>query len=87
MSDNPRQAAARVVIRLRRVRELRELSQDELSTKAGLNRSSLAMIEAGKRARGLSLEEALALCRALDVDLCDMLKPEPVLVYTGSEWI
>lgn len=60
--------------RLRSVREKRELSQEELGRRIGVNRATIANIENCRQ--GVSLETFLRLCIAFDHDPNDLLTRE-----------
>lgn len=49
-----------------------------------MSRPTLTLIEAGRRSRGVTLDEAAGLCRVLGVDLCQMLGDEPVVVVVDT---
>ncbi|MCK9901272.1 helix-turn-helix transcriptional regulator [Frankia sp. Cpl3] len=74
----------RLVTRLRSVRERKRLTQDQVAAAAGMSRPTLTLIEAGRRSRGVTLDEAAGLCRVLGVDLCDMLGEAPVVVQVDT---
>ena len=57
---------------LRRVRQERGLSQEELADLAGINRNYVGMIERGENAATVDVLEALA--RALVVEAADLLE-------------
>ena len=48
-----------------------QLSQEQLAAKAAMGRATVASIEAGRQV--VALHQALALCRALDVDVGKLL--------------
>jgi len=52
---------------VRRHRRLKQLSQEQLATKASMGRATVASIEAGRQV--VALHQALAICAALEVDL------------------
>lgn len=60
-----------VAANLRAERARRGLRQSDLAERAGLARATYADAEAGRRR--LALEEAVAVCAALDVGLADLL--------------
>lgn len=60
---------------LRRLRNAKGLSQDELAYEAGVSRSYLSQIEKG--AFFASLNVVGRLCDALGVEPCDLLKLSP----------
>ena len=62
----------RLAIRLKRLREVRGLSQTALAEKAGISRGYLARLEAGRQDPTLSVIERLA--KALKVKLPDLVK-------------
>jgi transcriptional regulator with XRE-family HTH domain len=59
--------------RLREIRQERGLSQEELAFKAGLHRTYVSSAERGQRNVGLVNVERLA--QALDIDICELLRP------------
>jgi transcriptional regulator with XRE-family HTH domain len=56
---------------IRRIREQRRLSQEELATLAGLHRAYIGQIERGEKNIGLKNLERIA--KALGVDIKDLL--------------
>lgn len=80
MGRDTRQQASeqttRLVERLRRIRTARGITQQHLADQIGMHRSALTEAETGKRK--LTLEEALALCLALDVDPGRLVDPSPM---------
>ncbi len=71
----------RLVSRLREIRKIRGYSQHELAARSGLDRNQIANIEIGRR-QEIRLSEVLLLADALDVDLADLLSPEPLSLVT-----
>lgn len=65
------QTRDRIGLRIMTLRKMREMSQEELSRMAGIQRSHLSRIEAGKYA--VTLETIQAIAEALDmtVDIID----------------
>src|SRR6266702_2871930 len=63
--------------KVRSARVATGISQDVLAQRVGLTRSSIANLEAGRQRIALHL--FVAICRALDKDVCELLpgKPEP----------
>lgn len=67
-------ALKRVARNVKALREKRGLSQQSLSTAAGLTRPYLARIETGVQTVSITNLEKLA--KALGVDIVELLKPE-----------
>lgn len=65
---------------LRRVRRLKELTQDELALGAEVDRAYVSRVERG--AMNISLDNAEALAKAVGVPLKDMLDPD---MFPGLE--
>jgi transcriptional regulator with XRE-family HTH domain len=61
----------RAAINARSLRAIARLRQREVAERAGISPSTLSLIE-GERRR-VSLDDALALCRGLDVGLAELL--------------
>jgi len=57
---------------VRQLRKAQNLSQEELAEKAGLHRTYIGSVERGER--NISLENILALARALNVSLVDLFR-------------
>ena len=57
---------------LRDIRVAHGLSLDEVASKAGVHRTSLGLIERGKR--GMTLEVATRICQALGVSLSEIVR-------------
>jgi transcriptional regulator with XRE-family HTH domain len=64
------------VDRIPRVRRVREMSQQDLADSSGLGRQAISKIETGRQSVGL--DDAMAICAALDVSLLDMVSLEPM---------
>lgn len=75
MSNVSEQVAA-FVDRIPKVRRARDMSQQDLAQAAGLARQVISKIETGRQ--GVGLDDALAICAALDVALDDMLADAPM---------
>ena len=58
------QSPRKKVLRLRQLRRAREMTQEALGRRVGLNKSTIAMIEKGQRQP--SLEKARAIAKELD---------------------
>ncbi|MCW7540115.1 helix-turn-helix domain-containing protein [Aquabacterium sp. A7-Y] len=58
---------------LRRVRRLREISQEELAFRAGLSRTYVSEVERGER--NVSIDNMGLLAQALDLPLHELLNP------------
>ena len=72
MTDKQKQQTRdRIGLRIMALRKMREWSQDELARRAGLQRTHISRIEAGRYA--VTLETVQAIAEALDmtVDLID----------------
>ncbi|CAJ61384.1 MULTISPECIES: helix-turn-helix transcriptional regulator [Frankia] len=67
----------RVRERLRAIRQLRGLTQQQVADRCGLTRTAVTDLESGRR-RDISLGQALIIASALDVDLGRLLDPEPL---------
>lgn len=63
-------------VRLAVIRKMRDHSQEDLAALIGVGRFVIAGIENG--VRGVKLGEAVDLCRVLNVDLREMVNPEPM---------
>jgi transcriptional regulator with XRE-family HTH domain len=61
---------------IRRIREERGLSQEELATLAGLHRAYIGQIERGEKNIGLKNLEKIA--KTLDVDIRVLVDIEPI---------
>ncbi len=65
------------------IRKMRDMTQEQLSEKAGISRTFLSSIEAPGTARSFSLEVLYSLADALDVKAGDLLNyadyPEKIL--------
>jgi transcriptional regulator with XRE-family HTH domain len=72
MSKSPLGAKELFGQRLRELRQLRGLSQEELAAEAGLDRTYISSCERGKR--NVSLENIYRLAAALDVEPHELLK-------------
>ena len=72
MSSNTRRIFAR---RLRQIRQVRGLSQEELADMAGLHRTYVGSVERSERNVSIDNMERLAI--ALEVDITDLLRKEP----------
>lgn len=57
--------------RIRRCRKSRSLSQDDLALLTHMGRATIASIEKGRQA--VALHQALSLCKALEVELLEMI--------------
>ncbi|WP_256789038.1 helix-turn-helix transcriptional regulator [Frankia sp. AvcI1] len=80
MSDSDAGSAAgvqRVRERLRTIRQLRGLTQQQVADQCGLTRTAVTDLESGRR-RDISLGQALVIASVLDVSLGRLLDPEPL---------
>jgi transcriptional regulator with XRE-family HTH domain len=68
--------AHRFAMRMRKVRNYRGMTGQELANRTGIHSTALVRIETG--GRGISLDDAVAICDALDVPLEAMCSPEPL---------
>jgi transcriptional regulator with XRE-family HTH domain len=66
----------RFVERIPRVRAARTMSQQDLATASGLTRQALGKIET--RRQGVGLDDAVAICAALEVSIEAMLSADPL---------
>lgn len=64
--------------RLREIRKRKGMSVQDVANATGIPRAAIAKTEVGQRR--LTVNDAVALCRALDVDLRVALSPEPMSV-------
>lgn len=62
----------RIGLRILTLRKMREWSQDELARRAGLQRTHISRIEAGKYAVTLETIQAIAEAFGMTVDLIDL---------------
>jgi transcriptional regulator with XRE-family HTH domain len=60
--------------RLRQIRQLKGLSQEELADMAGLHRTYIGSVERSER--NISIDNIERLAKALDVDIIELLKEE-----------
>ena len=72
MSSNARQIFAQ---RLRQIRQIRGLSQEELADMAGLHRTYVGSVERSER--NVSIDNMERLAKALEVDITELLRKEP----------
>jgi transcriptional regulator with XRE-family HTH domain len=61
--------------RLRQLRQVKGLSQEELADVAGLHRTYVGSVERGER--NISIDNMDCLAKALGVDITELLKEEP----------
>lgn len=72
MTDEQKQQARdRIGLRIYQLRMMKEWSQEELARRAGLQRSHVSRIEAGKYAVTLETIEAIAQALEMTVDIID----------------
>ena len=69
MSSNARRIFAQ---RLRQIRQIRGLSQEELADMAGLHRTYVGSVERSER--NISIDNMERLAKALEVDITELLK-------------
>jgi transcriptional regulator with XRE-family HTH domain len=72
VSSNARRIFAQ---RLRQIRQIRGLSQEELADMAGLHRTYVGSVERSERNVSIDNMERLAI--ALEVDITELLRKEP----------
>jgi len=72
MSSNARRIFAQ---RLRHIRQIKGLSQEELADRAGLHRTYVGSIERSER--NVSIDNMERLAKALEVDITELLRKEP----------
>lgn len=72
-THTPAEARQTVGHNIRRLRKGQELSQEQLSFRAGINRAYLSTVENGKR--NISIENIFAVADALAVDPRELLRP------------
>jgi transcriptional regulator with XRE-family HTH domain len=61
--------------RLRQIRQVKGLSQEELADRAGLHRTYVGSVERGER--NISIDNIEVIAKALGVDIIELLKKEP----------
>jgi transcriptional regulator with XRE-family HTH domain len=72
VSSNARRIFAQ---RLRQIRQIRGLSQEELADIAGLHRTYVGSVERSER--NISIDNIERLANALEVDITELLRKEP----------
>ena len=65
-------------MKLKTARRLARLTQKQLATLAGVDHSTISMIEAGKR-RNINYDTVIRICRALEID-----DPEELFPVAGT---
>ncbi len=60
--------------RLRQIRRIKGLSQEELANRAGLHRTYVGSVERGER--NISIDNMQCLANALEIDIIELLKEE-----------
>jgi transcriptional regulator with XRE-family HTH domain len=60
--------------RLRQIRQIEGLSQEELADRAGLHRTYVGSVERGER--NISIDNMECLAKALEIDIIELLKEE-----------
>ena len=72
MTDEQKQKTRdRIGLRIQTLRKMKKLSQDELARRAGIQRTHLSRIEAGKYAVTLETIQAIAEALGMTVDIVD----------------
>ena len=61
--------------RLRQIRQLKGLSQEELADMAGLHRTYVGSVERSER--NISIDNIERLAKALEVDIIELLQEDP----------
>ena len=69
--DQKQQTRERIGARVKALRLMAELSQDELAGRAGLQRTHIGRIEAGRYAVNIETLEAIAQALGMTVDIID----------------
>ena len=72
MSSKARKVFAK---RLRQIRQIKGLSQEELADRAGLHRTYVGSVERSER--NVSIDNMERLAQALEVDITELLREEP----------
>jgi transcriptional regulator with XRE-family HTH domain len=72
VSSNARRIFAQ---RLRQIRQIKGLSQEELADMAGLHRTYVGSVERSER--NVSIDNMERLAKALEVDITELLRKEP----------
>lgn len=72
MSSNARKVFAK---RLRQIRQIKGLSQEELAHMAGLHRTYVGSVERSER--NVSIDNMERFAQALEVDITELLREEP----------
>jgi transcriptional regulator with XRE-family HTH domain len=72
VSSNARRIFAQ---RLRQIRQIKGLSQEELADMAGLHRTYVGSVERSER--NVSIDNMERLANALEVDITELLRKEP----------
>jgi transcriptional regulator with XRE-family HTH domain len=72
VSSNARRIFAQ---RLRQIRQIRGLSQEELANMAGLHRTYVGSVERSER--NVSIDNMERLAKALEVDITELLRKDP----------
>jgi transcriptional regulator with XRE-family HTH domain len=72
VSSNARRIFAQ---RLRQIRQIRGLSQEELADMAGLHRTYVGSVERSER--NVSIDNMERLAKALEVDITELLRKDP----------
>lgn len=79
----PEELDALVAANVRAARARRRLRQEDLADELGWSRQTVSTVEAGTRR--VTLADAVALCRVLEIGLRDLLQGAPVDVFTALE--
>lgn len=72
MSSNARKVFAK---RLRQIRQIKGISQEELADMAGLHRTYVGSVERSER--NISIDNMDRFAKALEVDIIELLTEEP----------
>lgn len=72
-----------LIRRLREIRQVQGKSAQDIATATGIPRAAIAKMEVGRRR--VTVNDAVALCEALGVDLRVVLSAEPMTVVRRVE--
>jgi transcriptional regulator with XRE-family HTH domain len=61
--------------RLRQIRQVKGLSQEDLADRAGLHRTYVGSVERGER--NISIDNIERLAKALEIDIIELIRAEP----------
>jgi transcriptional regulator with XRE-family HTH domain len=75
MRESPRAVRRRVGLQVRRLRQMRELSQEQLAEKAGSSPEHIGQVEFGKV--DVHIDSLTKIANGLSVDVVDLFEPFP----------